>query len=269
MARKKQSEEHPNHERWLISYADFVTLLFAFFVVMFASSNMDKEKAKQVSESVVNAINESHVAAAVTAAFGGNVRRAGKSVTKAPKPAEAAEVAPAAVVELLPSLEFLTRELEAEIRAGKLKLSLESRGLVVSLLQATYFPSGQDTIDAATFPSLAKIAGVVRGLPNPVRLEGHTDSVPISNSRFRSNWELSAARSIAMMELLKTRFEIPESRLMIAGYAENVPAGSNETEAGRAQNRRVDLVILGSKGLASEPAAPHQQPRAAGAPHGK
>ncbi|MCX6638812.1 MAG: OmpA family protein, partial [Acidobacteria bacterium] len=89
------------------------------------------------------------------------------------------------------------------------------------------------------------------------------------NSRFRSNWELSAARSLAMMELLKTRFEIPQSRLMIAGYAENVPAGSNETEAGRAQNRRVDLVILGSKGLASEPAASHQQPRAAGAPHGK
>lgn len=267
MARKKQPEEHQNHERWLISYADFVTLLFAFFVVMFASSNMDKEKARQVSESVVNAINESHVAAAVAAALGGgNVRRAGKSDTKAPKPAEAA---PAAVVELLPSLEFLTRELEAEIRAGKLKLSLESRGLVVSLLQATYFPSGQDTIDTATYPSLAKIADVVRELPNPVRLEGHTDSVPISNSRFRSNWELSAARSVAMMELLKTRFEIPEKRLAIAGYADNVPAGSNETEAGRAQNRRVDLVILGSKGLASEPAAAPRQPGAAGASHGK
>lgn len=266
MARKKQPEEHQNHERWLISYADFVTLLFAFFVVMFASSNMDKEKAKQVSESVVNAINESHVAAAVTAAFGGNVKRVGKSDTKAQKPAEAAA---AAVVELLPSLEFLTRELEAEIRAGKLKLSLESRGLVVTLLQATYFPSGQDTIDAATYPSLAKIAGVVRELPNPVRLEGHTDSVPISNSHFRSNWELSAARSVAMMELLKTRFEIPERRLMIAGYADNVPVGSNETDAGRAQNRRVDLVILGSKGLASEPAAPPRQPGAAPAPHGK
>ncbi len=267
MARKKKSEDHENHERWLISYADFVTLLFAFFVVMFASSNMDKEKAKQVSESVVNAINESHVAAAVTAAFGGgNVRRAGKSVVKAPK---AVEVAPAAVVELLPSLEFLTKALEAEIRAGKLKLTLESRGLVVSLLQATYFPSGQDTIEAATFPSLAKIAGVVRKLPNPVRLEGHTDSVPISNSRFRSNWELSAARSIAMMELLTTRFEIPKSRIMIAGYADNVPMGSNETEEGRAQNRRVDLVILGSKGLASEPAQASEKSGPAAAPHGK
>jgi chemotaxis protein MotB len=267
VARKKKPEEHENHERWMISYADFVTLLFAFFVVMFASSNMDKEKAKQVSESVVNAINESHVAAAVSAAFGGgNVKRAGKSAIKAPK---AAELAPAAVVELLPSLEFLTQALEAEIRAGKLKMSLESRGLVISLLQATYFPSGQDTIDATTFPSLAKIAGVVRELPNPVRLEGHTDSVPISNSRFRSNWELSAARSIALMELLKTRFEIPGSRLMIAGYADNVPMGSNETEAGRAQNRRVDLVILGSKGLASEPAHAPPPPGAAAAPGGK
>ncbi|MDP3000044.1 MAG: flagellar motor protein MotB [Bryobacterales bacterium] len=267
MARKKKPEDHENHERWLISYADFVTLLFAFFVVMFASSNMDKEKAKQVSESVVNAINESHVAAAVSAVLGGgNVRRVGKSVTKAPKPDEAA---PAVVVELLPSLEFLTQALEAEIRAGKLKLTLESRGLVVSLLQATFFPSGQDTIEAATFPSLAKIAGVVRKLPNPVRLEGHTDSVPISNPRFRSNWELSAARSIAMMELLTTRFEIPKGRIMIAGYADNVPVGSNETEEGRAQNRRVDLVILGSKGLASEPAHAPQKPGPAAAPHGK
>lgn len=268
MARKKKPEDHENHERWLISYADFVTLLFAFFVVMFASSNMDKEKAKQVSESVVNAINESHVAKAVAAALGGggNVRRAGKSVTKVPKPGE---VAPAVVVELLPSLEFLTKALEAEIRAGKLKLTLESRGLVISLLQATYFPSGQDTIEAGTFPSLAKIAGVVRELPNPVRLEGHTDSVPISNSRFRSNWELSAARSIAMMELLTTRFEIPKGRIMIAGYADNVPVGSNETEEGRAQNRRVDLVILGSKGLASEPAQAPEKPGPAAAPHGK
>jgi chemotaxis protein MotB len=250
----------------MISYADFVTLLFAFFVVMFASSNMDKEKARQVSESVVNAINESHVAAAVSAVFGGNVKRPGKVVPKAPKPPEPV---PAAVVELLASLEFLTQALQEEIRSGKLKLSLETRGLVISLLQATYFPSGQDTIDAATFPSLAKIAGVVRDLPNPVRLEGHTDSVPISNSRFRSNWELSAARSIAMMELLKTRFEIPKSRLMIAGYADNIPVGSNETEEGRAHNRRVDVVILGSKGLVSEPAAAPGQSRAAPAPHGK
>jgi len=265
VARKKKHEEHENHERWLISYADFVTLLFAFFVVMFASSNMDKEKAKQVSESVKNAINESHVAAAVSAAFGGNVKRPVKGVTKA-KPVEPA---PVAVVELLASLEFLTEALQAEIRSGKLKLSLETRGLVISLLQATYFPSGQDTIDAATFPSLAKIASVVRELPNPVRLEGHTDSVPIRNSRFRSNWELSAARSIAMMELLKTRFEIPEGRLMIAGYADNIPVGPNETEEGRAQNRRVDVVILGSKGLVSEPAHTLPKPSPAPAPHGK
>ena len=120
--------------------------------------------------------------------------------------------------------------------------------------EATFFASGDDAVAAGSLPILAKIAAVVQSLPNPVRLEGHTDSRPIHTSRFRSNWELSSARSIAMLELLRDRFQIPASRMAVAGYAENAPADTNETEEGRAHNRRVDLVLLSAGAQAAEPA---------------
>jgi chemotaxis protein MotB len=265
MSRTKKHAAHENHERWLVSYADFITLLFAFFVVMFASSNQDKAKAQQVSESVRKALEEGHVVARVAAVLGGTVDNNGQgnAQRKGPggvkKAAQEATAPQPEVAELAPSLEFLSRELQEEIRAGRLKLRLEPRGLVVTLPQATYFPSGQDTIDSATYPVITKLVQVVQKLPNQVRLEGHTDSVPIHNARFRSNWDLSAARSIAMLELLATRFQVPRERLAIAGYADNVPANSNQTAEGRAQNRRVDLVIVNKLGLTSEPALTSQQ----------
>ncbi|MFB3776004.1 MAG: flagellar motor protein MotB [Bryobacteraceae bacterium] len=275
MSRKKKHAAHENHERWLVSYADFITLLFAFFVVMFASSNQDKAKAQQMSDSVRKALEEGHVAARVAAVLGGTVNETGpgnaqrKGPGGARKAAQEASPPPQPVAaELAPSLEFLNRELEAEIRAGRLIVKLEARGLVVTLPQATYFPSGRDVIDPATFPVIAKLAQVIQRLPNQVRLEGHTDSVPIHNARFRSNWDLSAARSIAMLELLATRYGVPRERLAIAGYADNVPATTNETAEGRARNRRVDLVIVNRAGLATEPVAAAQPGQPAAGGHG-
>ena len=115
---------------------------------------------------------------------------------------------------------------------------------MLSLRQATFFPSGEDAVDPKTYPIVEKIAQTIRELPNPVRLEGHTDSVPIHTVRFHNNWELSAARSIGMMELLSQRFEIAPQRMAIAGYADTSPLDSNDTPEGRAHNRRVDVVIL-------------------------
>src|SRR5262249_58323274 len=128
-----------------------------------------------------------------------------------------------------------------ELKSGKVQLKLEGRGLVISMREAAFFDSGDDAVDPASFPILAKIAEVIRDIPQPLRLEGHTDSIPIHNPRFRSNWELSTARAIAMMELLCKRFQIPSERVAVAGYAENAPADTNATEEGRAHNRRVDL----------------------------
>jgi len=261
MARKKKHTAHENLERWLVSYADFITLMFAFFVVMFASSQTDRNKAAQVSESIRKALEENQIASAIAGILGGTVDDKGKgnAMLKGPggaKPdAKYEEARQQILAELLPSLQFLTKELKAEIAGGKLQIKLQSRGLVVSLMEAAFFPTGEDTIDPRTYPTLEKIASAIRSLPNPIRLEGHTDSVPIHNTRFASNWELSAARAVAMLRLMNQRFQIPVTRMAVAGYAETVPAESNETAEGRARNRRVDLVILNKIGMEVEPPA--------------
>ena len=253
MARAKKHAEHENHERWLVSYADFITLLFAFFVVMFASSQTDKVKAKQVSDSVKEALENGGMPSAVKELWGGTVDEKGPGnaqmrgpggAKKAEKEPEVKPVIPPVSAELLPSLEYLTRELQDEIKTGKIQMRLEARGLIISLREAAFFGSGDDAINSGSLTSIGKMAAVLQTLPNPVRLEGHTDSVPIHNSRFRSNWELSAARSIAMLEVLSSRFQIPAGRFAVAGYADTVPVASNDTDEGRAHNRRVDIVIL-------------------------
>ena len=256
MARKKEKERE-NHERWLVSYADFITLLFAFFVVMFASSQADKGKAQQVSDSVKKALEGDHMPAVLAAILGGTVgdKGTGNAMQHGPGGvvrAAAEEKQPLA--ELVPSLRILTEELKKEIESGQIQVSMQTRGLVVSFNQAALFPSGEDVISTDAYSGLEKVAAAINKLPNPVRLEGHTDSVPIRTARFHSNWELSAARSIALLELLSTRFGVPRMRMSIAGYAESAPVASNETEAGRARNRRADIVILNEQGVIAEPA---------------
>ena len=258
MARKKLHPEHENHERWLVSYADFITLLFAFFVVMFASSQTDKGKQKQMAESMKKAMENNQIAAAISGILGGTADDKGKGNAQMRGPGGANKITKedqAKVVELAPALEYLNKQLETEVREGKMTLSLQPRGLVVSMNSAAFFHSGNDLVNEDALESVAKVAATIRDMPNQIRLEGHTDSKPIRTARFRSNWELSAARAISMMELFSARFEVPRSRLAIAGYADTAPVESNETEEGRAANRRVDVVILNHQGLWAEPSA--------------
>ena len=258
MARKRH-ESHENHERWLVSYADFITLLFAFFVVMFATAQTNKSKAQQVSESVKKALDGDSFKSVVSVMLkeqradpkAGNKGPGGISATG--KSEE--EKASGKIVDLLPSLQVLTQELDQEIREHKLEISMTSRGLVISFTQAALFPSGEDVIAKETYPSVQKIADAIQKIPNPVRLEGHTDAVPIHNSRFRSNWELSAARSIAVLELL-TNFGVSRDQLSIAGYADTAPVSNDETAEGRQKNRRVDIIILNETGVKGEPERP-------------
>ncbi len=220
---RKRVEERANHERWLVSYADFITLLFAFFVVMFATSHVDKKKVQQVSDSVQQAINK------------------GAQVSHATKDPNSTATGNPDVPEIEAQLKMALSE---EITAGKVSIHMEPRGLVISLRQGAFFPSGGDTIAPDSYPSVAKIAAVMKKMPGGIQLEGHTDSVPIHNEHFRSNWELSTARSIAMMDLLCTRYEISNKRFGVAGYADTQPVASNEEEQGREHNRRVDVVLL-------------------------
>jgi len=258
MARKKR-DSHVNHERWLVSYADFITLLFAFFVVMFASSQTDKAKMQAVSDSVQKALKGESFNSMVTAVLGGSVdtKGQGNAQMKGPggvkKELKTVEVKrDGQIAELLPSLKILNQELGSEVRAGKLKISMGARGLIISFTQAALFPSGEDEIARDFYPTIQKIATAIKQVPNPVRLEGHTDSVPIHNSRFKSNWDLSAARSIALLELFVSS-GLPGDRLSIAGYADTAPVDNNDTEEGRQRNRRVDMVILNETGVKGEP----------------
>ena len=232
MARKRKVAAPENHERWLISYADFITLLFAFFVVMFASSQTDRNKAQQVSTAVKNAFANGGAKTVVHGVPGGTLARKEISWKQG------------AITELMPSMQSLTLALSQEIKDGKIAIHLEPRGLVVSLWEAAFFPSGDDEIRPTSFEILAKVARTIQALPNPVRLEGHTDSLPIHNEHFRSNWELSAARSIAMLELFCDKYGLLRNRFAIAGYADTSPVDSNDTVEGRGHNRRVDVVIL-------------------------
>jgi chemotaxis protein MotB len=258
---RRKTAAHANHERWLVSYADFMTLLFAFFVVMFASTQNDKNKAKDVSDSVRQALEHGQFSAAISTVLGRGKHEArkapwGKENTnerenpKAPPPSP-----PAHPPDLGKSLDTLQKGLDSDLKNGKLQIRLDARGLIISMREKAFFASGDDAIAPDSLPILAKIAAVVQSLPNPVRLEGHTDARPIHTSRFRSNWELSTARSIAMLELMRDRFQIPPSRMAVAGYAENSPADTNDTEEGRAHNRRVDLVLLSAGAATSEPPA--------------
>jgi len=256
---RRKAEAHQNHERWLVSYADFMTLLFAFFVVMFASTQADKNKAKDVSESVRDALEHGQFSAAISTVLG----RGPHEVRTAPlsnepnnereNPGTAPRPSETHPPDLARSLNTLQKELDGDLKSGKLQLRLDARGLIISMREKGFFASGDDTVAADSLPMLRKIAEVVQSLPNPVRLEGHTDARPIHNSQFQNNWQLASARSIAMLELLRDRFQIPVSRMAVAGYADNVPADTNETEEGRSHNRRVDLVLLSAGADIVEP----------------
>ncbi len=252
--RKRQPAAHENHERWLVSYADFITLLFAFFVVMFATNQSDKNRAKLVSDSVRDALEHGTISSRLSSMMGKG-KKDGKAAdhSQVAPPAElpAVEHRPA---DLAASLATLQKGLAPELLAGKIQMNLEARGLVIDLREAAFFASGDDRLSAESYPILAKIAAVVQGLPNQVRLEGHTDSVPIHNSRFRNNWELSSARAIAMLEALADKYQVSLSRMAIAGYGENAPVDTDDTEEGRAHNRRVAVVLLTQEGQKSEPA---------------
>ena len=261
--RRKPTVSHENHERWLVSYADFITLLFAFFVVMFASTQSDKSKAKAVSDSVKDALEHGQFSSTLSTVLGRGKHENSKPPTNPERvkhsenlPQQTAPPPPPVrppPADLAKSLVTLQRGLDGELKANKIGLKLEARGLVISLREATFFASGDDAVAPGSEAILAKIAAEIQGFGNPVRLEGHADSIPIHNSRFRSNWELSVARSIAMLELLRQKFGIATERLSVAGYAENAPVDSNDTDEGRARNRRVDLVILSDEAVKSEP----------------
>ncbi len=258
--RLRRHPEQPHRggtERWLVSYADFVTLLFAFFVVLYAHSNTNTQKAQQLAQSFRDAVGDDGLRNALARLIGQTPAIPPKSnLTDSQKlPISTTELmgpGPASSA-LLPSMDRLKKDLAKELQDGRLEVRMERRGLVISLREASFFPSGDKTILPAARHTLGLIVESLRPLPNSIRLEGHTDGVPIHNARFQSNWELSAARSIALMQMFTEDFALPRERLSIAGFADTAPVATNETPEGRARNRRVDIVVLTVEGAAGEP----------------
>ena len=234
------------HDRWLVSYADFITLMFAFFVVLYAFERSDQKKQMQVS-AAISAAFRSMGGRAKSAAMTGEAD-ASRNTTAAPPATPSAEEQvsePASVKENLDRLRHeLAETLQSQIASHAISLEMGRDGLVISLREAGFFASGSAEPKADALPTLRQIAAKLGAAPFDVRVEGHTDNVPIHNAQFASNWELSTARATGIARLFLEIGSIPPERISAAGYAEYHPVAGNDTAEGRAQNRRVDLVVM-------------------------
>jgi chemotaxis protein MotB len=243
---KKKHPEHVNHERWLVSYADFITLLFAFFVVLFASSQSDKKKQLKLSEAMQTAFTPLGTFDAHSKTPPLTDINASAITDSIPSPI--VRPLPAASSESLEETEARLRKLiDQQVAAGGIPpggiaMRITPDGLVISLHEAGFFPSGSAEVRPASIPMISILATTLPA--GPLRVEGHTDNVPIHTAQFASNWELSTARSTAIARLLLERGPINPVNLSAAGYAEFHPVASNATEEGRTQNRRVDIILL-------------------------
>lgn len=233
MSRKKKHPEHVNHERWLVSYADFITLLFAFFVVMFATSQVDTNKMGRFTESFSKAVGIEVFPESGKSILGGNAAK--DAVTVSGKGDESLPI------ELQQLKSELQQKSAKEKFAGIEVLSTRNE-LVLRLSDSVVFDSGNDEVKGAALEILKRVAGELKDRKVTVRVEGHTDDRPIKTVRFRSNWDLSTARATAVVVAF-SKDGIGPDRLSAAGYAEFHPLASNETAEGRAQNRRVDIIV--------------------------
>jgi chemotaxis protein MotB len=239
MARKKYEEPGENHDRWLVSYADLVTLLFAFFVVMYAISVVNDGKYKVLSDALGDA-------------FGGRAAPAAK--------AERAQVEPALPLSAIVArrrteamrrekerLTALARQLGATlaplVKAGKVRVTQSGRGVSVEINASVLFDSGDARLTGDSVEALRAVAGLLKEDTHAIQVEGHTDNVPISNTPFPSNWELSAVRASSVVRLFIDSGMAPE-RLTAVGHGANEPVAPNTDAIGRARNRRVAVTII-------------------------
>lgn len=251
--RKQQHEKEPNHERWLVSYADFITLLFAVFVTLYAMSQTDKKKAEEVLQSM----RES---------FGYSQTSAGAKPT----------VIDTGSISVIPSMHKMTqaprrgksRGSEQDFRAtkaaieayllkvgaqAKVSVAVNQRGLVVSLKEAGFFDSGSATLKQDSYSLLKDVVSSLSSYSNSIRVEGHTDNMPIRSAAFPSNWELSTSRATNVLQYLTKQDDFDPYKISAAGYGEYRPVADNSVDEGRGKNRRVDIVLLSEQSERSEP----------------
>jgi chemotaxis protein MotB len=265
MARKKKrhgEEEHENLERWLVSYADFITLLFAFFVTMYSVSRVDGKKLGSAVDSLQRALG-SVMPIQITQSQAGVFPKESVPIQFSLTPIEGkAYTADGKALEkvarqISKDVEQLTRSKQIRgetLSPLQIRFIIEKRGLVIRVSEHIFFRSGEASVRPEFVPVLDVIGQALEKIPHQIRVEGHTDSVPIQTAQFPSNWELSTARATNILRYLLTHFNFDPERLSAAGYGEFRPIASNAAPEGRLQNRRVDLVILSQEETEKEPA---------------
>jgi chemotaxis protein MotB len=231
--KSRRHAEHPNHERWLVSYADFITLLFAFFTTMYAISTVDAKKLNSMAASVQVAF-EPNTAAGTTVPP--RVEPVAVGVPKVSGPSDQ--------LGLVDLETRLTARLAKATSENRVEIENDHRGLVVSIRESGSFAPGSTDLSGPAQALLNDLGAALVEVGNKVLIEGHTDDVPIRTARFASNWELSTARATAVIAYLLDHFAIRPERLSAAGYAEYHPRVPNGSAENRARNRRVDIVIL-------------------------
>ena len=271
MARKKAPEEHENHERWLVSYADFITLLFAFFVVMYSISSVNEGKYRVLSDSLVSAFRSSPKSlqpiqigalskAPVTSTAQEDLRKA--AVVRLPKMFLSQEISEKGLlrdplmqekykqgadqVALKKIASKVRKALSKLVSEGLIEVNQKALWVEVQISDSVLFPSGSARLQDKAVVVIKKLAAILQEFPNPVRVEGFTDNVPIHTIVYPSNWELSTARAASVVRLFSTAGIVP-NRLVAQGYGEYRPVASNKTAAGRARNRRVVIVVLADR----------------------
>ena len=258
MRRRKRKEEHVSHERWLVSYADFITLLFAFFVVLYASAQVDKRKVGRLAMAIQVAFQElgvfdtsnTKIPLSDTEAIPFSSVQAVENVERTTdierivQPMKGVLGPP----EYGPPLKDVQAELEKvlapEIASKVVDIKARKEGLIVSLREMGFYESGSAAIRVSSLGAVDRLAAVIAPRGEALRIEGHSDNVPIHNGRFASNWELSTARATELIKLFLDRYHMEPARLSASGFAEFHPVSENITAEGRARNRRVDIVIL-------------------------
>ncbi len=251
MARRKFVEDSEDTGRWLLTYSDLITLLLAFFVVMYSMSRIDSKKFGKMSEHLQGAFHSEEdrgQASAGESDLGSGVLKVGRLKTVAQHLRSSLGTSKDQVSmggQGVP----ITRADSVAGQSGfsatePISMEINERGLVIHVVESALFESGQATLKPEALAVLDKIAKEIMNLPNQVRVEGHTDDRPITTTRFPSNWELSSARATAVVRYLIEKHEFSPERLSALGFGEYRPLAPNTSDENRAKNRRVDIVVL-------------------------
>jgi chemotaxis protein MotB len=256
MARRAKRAEHENLDRWLISYADFITLLFAFFVVMYAISSVNEGKYKIFSASLISVFGNKGVKPEATASSSEQDMLLKSLVER--RNARLAERLRVQQERMQAIAKNLNQVLAPLLQSGQVSVTQTERGLVLEINASVLFDSGEAVLQGGAVKTLTQVANVLEQGDQAIEVEGYTDDIAINNPRFPSNWELSSARASSVVRLL-IEHGVAAERLTAVGSAANHPVASNTTPEGRARNRRVTVTLLAPAAERQEPGAGIQQ----------